>query len=78
MRFKGKAIEPGRVKENVWYPKTSKVIAIIENGVFETADETVIDQLKELGYEIIQDEAPVIKEEKTDTPMATKRKGKGG
>jgi len=62
MKFKGKSIEPNRVKENVWNPKTNKIIAVIENGIYETESEDIIEQLKELNYEIIEEQPEKIEE----------------
>jgi signal recognition particle subunit SEC65 len=64
MKFKGKSSEPNRVKENVWNPKTNKVVAIIENGIYETENEDIIEQLKELNYEIIEEQPIKIEEPK--------------
>jgi hypothetical protein len=73
MKFKGKSTEPERTKENVWSPKENKIIAVIEDGFFETTDEDLIQQLTELGYEQFADIPIKVAEEKNDTPLARKR-----
>lgn len=55
MEFKGKLKEPNRAIEHVYYSKEEKFIASIEHGVFETEDEQVIEWMKELGYEVLED-----------------------
>jgi hypothetical protein len=76
MKFKGKVKEPNRVKENVWDPKASRVIAVIENGVYETGSEDVIQKLKSLGYEeYVEPEAEVIEKDQS-APMTRPRKKK--
>jgi hypothetical protein len=55
MIFKGKVAEPDRVTEHVYDPTTERVIAEIKGGVFETEDTKVIDRLKALGYESIDE-----------------------
>ena len=73
MKFKGKSAEPERIKENVWSPKDNKIIAVIEDGIFETTDENLIQQLTGLGYEIFEDMPVKVVEKKNDTPLAMKR-----
>jgi hypothetical protein len=73
MKFKGKAAEPNRVKENVWHPGEGRIIAVIENGIYETDNEDTIQQLKELGYDEYIEVVEKQIEKPDDTPMTRKR-----
>jgi len=74
MKFKSKVAEPNRgVTESVFDPKTEKIIAVGKNGMIEAEEESVVERLKELGYQAIAET-----EAKPPAPEKNpKKKGKG-
>jgi hypothetical protein len=76
MKFKSK-IEKG--VEHIWHEGKKKIIfnAKVENGIFETVSEEVIEDLVELGYEEAKDlEEPkeiLPSEPKEETPARAKK-----